>query len=352
MPRVVHIVTTGGFAGVERYVSDVALETASRGWDVVVVGGDSERVPAAVGTAVRWERGATPLECVRSVFRVGRSDITHAHMTIAEAIAVATRPVHRAPVVSTRHFAARRGTSRAGWVVAPFIAARIAREIAVGKFVAQHIERQPAAVVESGVAESPCLWRPENHVVLVLQRLEAEKDTVTALRAWHASGLVDDGWSLRVVGDGSQRRSLEHVVSSEAIRGVTFAGWTDNVADELKAAGVLLAPAAAEPFGLAVLEAMSAGVPVVACASGGHLETVGLLEDAALFAPRDPSSAATALRSLISDSMRAQMSVAGRRVVAEQFTVERHVDRLLAEYAVVRSVTDLQEPPSVARGLP
>ena len=62
MPRVVHIVTTGHFAGVERYVCDVAVETASRGWEVAVVGGNATRMPAALGNRVRWEPGTTAFD--------------------------------------------------------------------------------------------------------------------------------------------------------------------------------------------------------------------------------------------------------------------------------------------------
>ena len=43
----------------------------------------------------------------------GRRDVCHAHMTLAEAVPWRV-PVHRAPVLATRHFAARRGTSRSG----------------------------------------------------------------------------------------------------------------------------------------------------------------------------------------------------------------------------------------------
>ena len=338
MSRVFHIVISSSpFGGVERYVCDVAAETASRGWEVAVVGGDTERMPAALGSRVRWELGSTPLESLRSVLRIGRWDVCHAHMTVAEAIAVATRRLHRAPVVTTRHFAAARGASRAGRAIAPWIANGLAREIATGEYVAQHLERPPAAVVPSGVPQSPCLWRRANRVVLVLQRLAVEKDTITALRAWQTSQLVGDGWSLRIVGEGSQQRELESVVASEAIRGVTFTGWTDNVASELQRAGMLLASAPSEPFGLAVLEAMAAGVPVVACASGGHLETVGLVEGAAMFPPGDPATGAIALRSLLSDSKRARLSAEGQRIVAERFTIERHVDRLLAQYEAVQA---------------
>jgi glycosyltransferase involved in cell wall biosynthesis len=327
------------FAGVERYVCDTASETTSRGWDVAVVGGNAERMRASLGADVRWEPGATPIEALRSIPRIGRWDVCHVHMTKAEGVAVVTRRAHRAAIVSTRHFAAKRGASRAGHIVAPLIAAGITRELAIGEFVAAHLERPPDAVVVSGVPQSPCLWRVSNRAVLVLQRLESEKDTMTALRAWQASRLADEGWSLRVVGEGSQRQALERWAASETISGVTFTGWTDDVADELQRAGVLLAPAPAEPLGLAVLEAMAAGVPVVACASGGHLETVGLLAGAPLFPPADAAAAAASLRSLLSDAVRARCSAEGRRLVAECFTIERHVDRLLVEYEAARRGT-------------
>jgi len=332
VPRVVHIVTTASYAGVERYVCDVAAATAVRGWDVVVVGGDPERMPGAVGDGVRWEAGSSAAQALRSMLKLGRSDVGHAHMTVAEAIAVTTRPVHRAAIVSTRHFAARRGSTYAGRAAAPWIAKRITREIAISEFVARHVERPRCAVLLDGVPESPCLWRAENRVVLVLQRLEPEKDTLTALRAWQASGLAGEGWSMRVVGDGSQRRALERHAGTEMVDRVQFVGWTDDVAGELRRAAVLLATARAEPLGLSVLEAMASGVPVVASASGGHLETIGAVEGSRLFPPGDAAAAADALRDLCADAIRERMSAANRHAVSERFTVERHVDRLLGEY--------------------
>jgi glycosyltransferase involved in cell wall biosynthesis len=340
MPSVVHVITTGNFAGAERYVCDAAGETAARGWDVTVVGGDAERVPATLGRRVRWLPGATPVESLRSLARLGRQDVCHAHMTIAEAVVVAARPVHRAPIVSTRHFAAPRGSSRAGRLLARWISARLARQIAVSDFVASHIERPPDAVIKNGVPSSPCLWRDSSRVVLVLQRLEAEKDTLTALGAWRASRLAEEGWSMRVVGEGSERANLEAWTESERVSGVAFTGWISDVADELAGAGVLLAPAPAEPFGLGVLEAMAAGVPAVACAAGGHLETVGLLQDPPLFPPGDADAAAAALRSLLPVEARVAASNAGRRLVSERFTLARHVDCLLTQYeAALRSAS-------------
>jgi glycosyltransferase involved in cell wall biosynthesis len=290
---------------------------------------------SALDADVRWLPGATPGEALQSLRRAGRQNICHAHMTLAETVAILSSPVHRAPVVSTRHFATRRGSTRLGRIAAPWIARRLARQIAVSEFVAARLERRPDAVVLNGVPPSPLLWTPEHRVVLVLQRLEPEKDTITALEAWRASQLVASGWSLRVVGDGSERRALEDWASTSSAEGVVFAGWTNDVASELGRAGVVLATTPSEGLGLGVIEAMAAGVPVVACGSGGYLESVGRLPEAPLFPAGDAAAAAEALRTLLSDQRRAALSVAGRQLVAERFTSSQQVDRLLAEYGAV-----------------
>jgi glycosyltransferase involved in cell wall biosynthesis len=205
----------------------------------------------------------------------------------------------------------------------------------VSEYVASGIERRPDAVILNGVPPSPRLWRSSSRTVLVLQRLEPEKDTIVALRAWKASRLFEEGWVMRVVGDGSERAALEGWVASEGVQGVTFVGWVPSAKDELANAGVLLASAPSEPFGLAVVEAMAAGVPVAASAAGGHLETVGQLPGASMFRPGDAFGAAAALRSLLADSRRARLSEDGRHLIALQFTVARHVESLIAEYNCV-----------------
>ena len=332
MQRLVHVVVTQKFAGVERYVANTAVELGRRGCDVAVVGGSPSQMPHLLGPEARWLPGATPREALASLVRIGRRDVCHVHMTLAEVTAIVARPVHRAPIVSTRHFARARGSARLARALAPLVSAALSREIAAGAFIAGHLERPAGLVLPNAIPLPADCWRAASRTVLVVQRLSPEKDTLTALRAWQAAGLWKEGWSLRVVGDGSERGPLEDWVRRESLPEVEFAGWVPDVEHELAGAGLLLAPAPAEPFGLVVLEAMGAGVPVVACSGGGHLETVGRLPGAALFAQQDAKAAGLLLRQFLSDDVRTKASVAGRSLVAEEFSIERHVDRLLAEY--------------------
>ena len=89
-------------------------------------------------------------------------------------------------------------------------------------------------------------------------------------------------------------------------------------------ASALVAPCAAEGLGLTVVEAMAAGLPVVAARAGGHAETVGAVGGGVLFPPGDAEAAGRALRALASDPARLHgYAEALRRYQREHFTLEQ-----------------------------
>ena len=133
--RVIHVVRSDGFAGVERYISTVAPELARRGLRVEVIGGNAARMNLALAPAgVTHRSAATSPGVARALARSGRADILHAHMTAAELVSIAMAPLLRARVVSTRHFAHRRGVPR---IVDRAMARGLAAQIGISEFAAQ-----------------------------------------------------------------------------------------------------------------------------------------------------------------------------------------------------------------------
>ena len=329
------LVCTSAFAGVERYVTYVSVELARRGHEVEVIGGDPTRMRAALDPAGVVHIGVSRVGAVgRAAARLPRPDVVHAHMTAADVAAVLSRPLARRPVVSTLHFAHRRGHSPVTRTIYRSLRPFISEEVAISGFVAEMAGGDPV-VIPNGIPDVPAApTEGRRPTVLVVQRLEREKDTATAVKAWDRAALRHEGWTLQVLGEGAERGALESLVRDlDLTASVELLGSVDDVAARLGTASLLLATAPAEPFGLAVVEAMAAGLPVVAAAGGAHRETIGPASPGTLFAPGDASAAARILDELGADAeRRATLAAAGRARFEAEYTIETHVDRLEALY--------------------
>ncbi|QGF23883.1 glycosyltransferase family 4 protein [Raineyella fluvialis] len=305
--RILHAVRSDGFAGVERHVSTLATAQSAAGHEVAVIGGNAGAMRAALAdSSIRFQSAATVLQVARSIDALGGSDILHVHMTAAEIAAVAAIRRWNVRAVTTRHFGGTRGSSTGARLFAPLIRARLAGQIAISRHVARLVDG-PSTVVHPGVTSRQDGLRATDRTrsALVAQRLEPEKNTDVALRAFAASGLPTQGWSLDVAGSGSQLASLQELARRLGVDdNVRFLGHRSDVASLMDHAGILIAPCAVEGLGLTVLEAMAAGLPVVAAAAGGHLETVAGAPSAALFTPHDASEAGELLGALAHDGRR------------------------------------------------
>ena len=122
---------------------------------------------------------------------------------------------------------------------------------------------------------------------------------------------------------------------------VCFKGWlsADKLAQELAEASVVAMPALwPEPFGLVGIEALAAGRPVVASATGGVGDWLEDGVNGLLMKPGDAHALARALNELLADpARRRDMGAAGRRMVAARFSPERHVAAVLEAYTAARS---------------
>ena len=139
---------------------------------------------------------------------------------------------------------------------------------------------------------------------------------------------------LLLVGDGPERREVEHLVESlQLTERVAFLGARRHLGPLFAQADLFLLPSEEESFGLAALEALASGVPVVAANVGGVPEVVRQGETGRLVPARDPGALATAVVELLGDERRrARMGAAARADATERFRPEPVVARLEALY--------------------
>lgn len=338
--RVVQLVCSTGFAGVEKYMTNVATGLARDGVSVIVIGGAETQMRAAIaGTGVEWLPGTDMRRAYRSLRTVADADILHTHMSQADLVGWLHRLTRTRdlPQVSTRHFAGPRGKGVLARSAFRMVGSSLATQIAISEFVAGHVE-PPAEIVYSGVPVEDSTV-PREPFVLAAQRLEPEKRTVEVIEAWARSSGRASGWRLRIAGDGTERDDLEELARARGVAdSVDFLGHRTDVPHLLARAGLVVAPTPREGLGMLVLEAMAHGTPVIASAGGGHLETVGRATPDLLFSPGDPQDAARVMDLLIQDAdLRRATGVALRALQRERFTVEAQVAGTRALYEKVLS---------------
>ena len=144
--------------------------------------------------------------------------------------------------------------------------------------------------------------------------------------------------TLVLVGDGPDRDAAEQQVDGLGLRkDVRFLGKVENVGDVLRGADLFLLPSATESFGLAALEAMACGVPVIASAAGGIPEVVDDGKTGYLASPGDVATMAErALRILenAAEHARFKQNAAAR---ALDFSADKVVPQYEALYEEVLS---------------
>ena len=172
---------------------------------------------------------------------------------------------------------------------------------------------------------------PEAVVVICVSRLHPQKGHDDLLAAWRRVTAVHPNAHLLIVGDGERRAELAKLAAGQA--NTHFTGQRNDVPDLMALSDLLVLPSLWEGLPNVVLEAMGAGLPVVATAVGGTPELVINHETGLLVPPRDPDALAQAILTLLRDpDLARRMGQNGRRRVAEQFTIERMTEQTEALY--------------------
>ncbi len=200
--------------------------------------------------------------------------------------------------------------------------------VAVSQAVANQVVDGPARVIYAGLA-IPCGHAPTQRssapsgiILGTAGRLVELKGIEYLLRA--AAALRSEFPALRVeiAGTGPQREKLEEAVMHAGLEGhVGFLGWIDDLPSLLSRWDIFVMPSLEEGFPIAALDAMAAGLPVVATAVGGVPELIEDGKTGCLVPPRDAEALASRLRFLICNpELRASMGTAGYARVRDHFT--------------------------------
>lgn len=170
-------------------------------------------------------------------------------------------------------------------------------------------------------------------------RLAPVKDHRTLLDAFARFRAGRPDAHLTLVGDGPERAALEARAARLELDGaVTFAGERPEVAPLLAAFDVFALSSLSEGISLTLLEAASAGLPIVATRVGGNEEVVLDAETGVLVPAADPAAFAAALAAVAARSDRATMGALGRARVERRFSVERMAQAYAKVYAEVLGI--------------
>jgi glycosyltransferase involved in cell wall biosynthesis len=344
--RVLHIHRIGGIGGSERHLLTLLPALAERGVDVRFLGlDDTSRAPDPFYDAlgVPFERIPSPRDLdpvlALRVRRAARAaDLVHTHLVHADVYgALGARRL-----VSTKHNddPFRVGAFR---FVERLLSWRAARVIAITEALARfQVERVglPAGKVEVihyGLDEPPAAWganAPDGLpgsalVLLAVCRLEPQKGLDVAVRALPEIRRRHTEAVLVVLGEGPQRPELEHLAAELAVP-VFLLGRVPDVTAWLRRATLLVHPARWEGFGLALLEAMLASLPVVATRVSSIPEIVLDGETGVLVPPDDAGVLADAVSGVLDHP--GELGARGYQRARAEFSVAGMADRTLDVY--------------------
>ena len=340
VPGLVYAVPWFAVGGAEQIVAHLAEDSADRGLRVAVAGAPGEMVERLDGSVAfaplrfGWSPAVVAHNAVGftglGVRLRPRAVNSHHFLTGLSARAGLT-----AARVRTRHVMTVHGTERSVYdpvigTLGPYIFDELlpVAEVVRAQFArwAPPWRRGRFRVVHAGVEEPPPVAEVRERVVGVVARLVGRKGHRILLDAWARVQQDDEGarWSLELWGEGPDRDALQEQIARLGIGdSVRMPGSVPDAASRLGEFPLIALPSLREGLPLILIEAMAAGVPVVASDLPGTRELIG--ERAGLLVPsQDVGALSEALLSLIRDPVRrTELAQAGRRRVRVHFSRSR-----------------------------
>ncbi len=268
--RILHVLFSSRIAGSERYCIDLANRQAAAGHDVHVAGMRGSPLQAALSRRIRFHpfnrlfRGLLLRRLVRRL----APDICHGHLSAGCKALKGVSP--RQQTVATLHVGYK--PHQHAWLnglicVNRAQAGRLAGYQGMARTIPNWLPQAPAASGTRGLRYE--LGLPEDVFLIgAVGRLHPSKGMDVLVEAFRAS--ASDRAALVIVGDGPHLTALERLRAGDPR--IHFIGYRTVVQDCLRDLDLFVSPSREESFGLAIIEAMSTGLPVIASAAEGPSE--------------------------------------------------------------------------------
>lgn len=353
--NILHLISELEIGGAEQQLATVLPHLHSRHDNVTVAFfyGDAPLRPELDRAGIRivkldsrskWD----PRAFVRLVrlLREAKIDVLHTHLIQADfAGSIAARIAGVPIIVSTKH-STHYFAGHSSWLrkVDQVINRRLTGLIAVSEAVksAYSNAHSSIAVIPNGIELakfSPATPLTKSKIVCTVGRLSERKGQAVLLRAWTEIIRRHPDARLILVGEGSLRQQLEQSADKDTVR---FLGARQDVPAILQTADVFVLPSLREGFGIAAVEAMATGLPVVATAVGGLTEIIRDKEQGLLVPPDDPGALAKAVSWLFDNPEQARQLAAAGHERAKDFSAVRTAEQLRSFYESLRAKANAQ----------
>ena len=286
------------------------------------------------------------------LLRSGQYDVVHCFSFTAELWTALVLPFCRRAALVTSIRGIYDWYAPWQWRVKRIISRRSRRVVANSKAAARYsqvsggLDGDSISVVYNGLAEGQAPGAgsaevraslgvlPEQILALFVGRVVADKGLNCLVQACTLLGGDSRRIAVRLVGDGPLRATLEGAIATAGLQEVIqFVGERRDVQNLLLAADVFVLPSLRESLSNALLEAMAAGVAVIASDAGGNPE---LVEDGAtglLFVTGDANELAVGLRRLIADpEYRRRLAASGQASARASFGYQRMCEEMQRIY--------------------
>jgi glycosyltransferase involved in cell wall biosynthesis len=365
--RLLLVVDSLDMGGAERHVIALGSGLAEVGHDVTIACSSAGVLASMANDAGLHVRPLLNYRIKRHLsfpfaYQLGRFlrrqcfDLVHAHIyASAAASAVATLGMH-IPLLLTEHTEASWRTYHAR-LISRFVYRRASHIIAVSEAIRSRlvdVDKVPQSaitVIPNAYLPPPqslpklqlrhLIGRPSGPVIGMVARLQPEKGVVDFLEAAKDTLQIFPDGNFVVVGDGPLRHELAQKAEQLGIaRHVQFLGLRLDGPALISQFDILVVPSipslSGEGTPLVVLEAMAAGVPVVATAVGGIPEQVRHKREGLLVPPGNHRAFGEAIMTLLGDPVLAQrLGQAGRKRISRVYSYTAMLSRIDSVYSTV-----------------